>query len=199
MEVRLSNSGPDRCELALAVPPAERSWSWVHPESCQLAAGGDEVVCVYFKPACGPRPNAGEHHVAVRASRPDDTEPAASAEAVVEVGPFTDVAATLDPLVGRGERGCSYAVKLENRGNVAMHASLSADDPSGGGLVLDVTPPEVDAEPGESVTATLELQPRKALRRGEQRYRVCVVARVEGDGELRAEGSFYHQGRRPAR
>jgi hypothetical protein len=199
LEVRLDNSGPEPCDVVVAVPQADRYWAWVHPESCDVAAGGKGVVGVYFKPGCGPRPTAGRHRVPVNASCAGDPAVSATADAIVEVMPFSDVVATLDPLVGRGERGCSYSVRLENRGNVAMRAALHGDDPSGGALVLDVDPSQLDAAPGELATATLAVRPRKPLRRGEQRHRVCVVARVEGDGELRAEGSFYQQGRRPAR
>ncbi len=199
VEVRLTNSGPEPCDVAVEVPAAERHWSWVHPESCGIAPGGEGVVSVYFKPACGPEPRAGAHRVGIRARCGDDPHLSAAADGTVEVGAFTDVVATLDPLVGRGQRGFSYAVKLENKGNTAIRASLSGDDPSGGALLVDVEPAKVQAHPGESVTATVAVQPRKALRRGEQRYRVCVVARVDGDGELRAEGSFYQQGRRPGR
>lgn len=199
LKVRLKNSGAEPCEIVVGVPAAERSWSWVHPESCHVAAGGEGVMCVYFKPACGPRPTAGRHRIPVDASCAGHPELSATADGIVDVMPFNDVVATLDPLVGHGERGCSYTVKLENRGNVAMHATLDGDDPSGGALVLDVDPVQVDAAPGELATATLAVRPRKPLRRGERRYRVCAVARVEGDGELRAEGSYYQQGRRPAR
>ena len=199
MEVRLTNSGPEACELAVQVPAAERDWMWVHPEACRLEPGGETVASVYFKPACGPRPPAGTHRVDIQARCPDRPELGATGEGTVDVHPFTDVVATLDPLVGRAERACDFTLRLENRGNVPMHASLATDDPSGGALVLTVDPPAVDAGPGESATATVRAHARKGLRRGEHRYRVCVMAGVDGDGELRAEGSFYQQGRKPGR
>ena len=196
LEVRLTNSGPDACHVALQVPAQAREWSWVHPDSCAVDPGSDAVLGVYFKPACGPCPPAGTHRVQVVATCRDHPALSATGETTVEVRPFSDVVATLDPLVGRDERGFAYALRLENRGNVAMEAALTAEDPSGGALAHDVEPARVTAGPGETARATVNVQARKALRKGEQRYRVCVVARMEGDGELRVEGSFYQQGRK---
>ena len=196
LEVRLTNSGPEPCEVALKVPAADREWCWVHPESCAVAPGSEAVFGVYFKPTCGPCPPAGTHRVEIVASCPDQPGLSAAGETTVEVAPFADVVAVLDPLVGRDERGATYALRLENRGNVAMAATLSLEDHSGGALVLGVEPARVEAAPGGTATATVDVKVRKALRKGEQRHRVCVVARVVGDRELRAEGSFYQQGRK---
>lgn len=194
LEVRLANSGPDVCEITLQVPPAARAWSWVHPGSCAVAPGSEAVFGVYFKPACGPCPPSGTHRVEIVAGCPD--HPALSEEATVEVGPFSDMVAVLDPLVGRDERAFAYALHLENRGNVATEVALATEDHSAGALVLDVGPPRLAVDPGESARATVNVQVRKALRKGERRHRVCVVARLDGGGELRAEGSFYQQGRK---
>lgn len=196
LEVRLTNSGPDACDVTLQVPAAAREWSWVHPESCAVAPGSATVFGVYFKPTCGPCPPAGTHRVEIVASCPDQSGLSAAGESTVEVAPFTDVVAVLDPLVARDGQGATYALRLENRGNVAMAASLRVEDHSGGALVLGVEPAGVGAGAGETATATVDVQVRKALRKGEQRHRVCVVAQVEGDRELRAEGSFYQQGRK---
>lgn len=196
LEVRLTNSGPDACDVSLQVPPAAREWSWVHPESGAVAPGAEAVFGVYFKPTCGPCPSAGTHRVEIMANCRDQPELSVAGESTVEVAPFADVVAVLDPLVGRDQRGVAYALRLENRGNVAMAAALSLEDHSGGALVLGVEPARVAAGPGESAVATVDVQVRKALRKGEQRHRVCVVARVEGGGELRAEGSFYQLGRK---
>jgi hypothetical protein len=64
---------------------------------------------------------------------------------------------------------------------------------------VSVQPTRVSAGPGETVTATVNVQARKKLKRGEQRYRVCVLARVEGGSELRVEGAFRQQGVKPAK
>ena len=87
-----------------------------------------------------------------------------------------------------------YAFHLENRGNVPITAALSTDDPSKGALQLDVQPRTLSAGPGETATAKVSVQARKKLKKGEQTYRVCVLAQVEGGSELRCEGAFRQQG-----
>lgn len=196
MQVHVRNTGPDACGVAVELPAERREWSWVHPESCDVPAGGEAVVAVFFKPKCGPNPPAGTHDVEIVARPQGQTaagaEPA-TGRGTVAVGPWVDAAAALDPMVAKDVRAGTYTFNLENRGNVPFHATLSTDDPSGA-LEVDVSPLQVDAGPGETATATVTVQARKKLKRGEQRYRVCVLADVDGGSELRIEGAFYQQG-----
>ena len=193
IDVHLRNTGPEACDVAVEVPPAERDWTWVHPESCSLGAGQEEVVAVFFKPKCGPHPTAGKHSVEIAARATGDAAVAAKGEATVEVGAWVDASGTLDPMVVYDQLAASYTLHVENRGNVPVTAELTTDDPSGA-LEVAVQPARVSAGPGETATATVAVQARKKLKRGEQRYRVCVLARVEGGSELRVEGAFRQQG-----
>jgi hypothetical protein len=134
--------------------------------------------------------------VEVVARATGDGAASATGHGTVDVGPWADAAATLDPMVAHDLMDHSYTFNLENRGNVPMRASLSTVDPSGA-LQVDVRPTEVSAEPGQTAKATVGVQARTKLKRGEQRYRVCVVAKVEGGSELRIEGAFYQKGVKP--
>jgi hypothetical protein len=194
MKVHLTNSGPVACDVAVEVPPDDRDWSWVHPESCSVTPGEEVVATVFFKPACGPHPTAGRHTVEIVARAPGHPEAEAHGEGTVEVGPFVDAAGSLDPMVAYDLMGHNYTFNLENRGNVPISAALSTDDPSKGALEVDVQPRSVSARPGETATATVSVQARKKLKKGEQTYRVCVLAQVEGGSELRVEGAFRQQG-----
>ena len=198
IDAHLRNGGPEACDVAVEVPPGERDWTWVHPETCSVAPGAEEVVAVFFKPACGPHPTGGRHSVEIVARAAGGAGVAAKGEATVDVGTWVDAAGTLDPMVAYDQRAAAYTLHVENRGNVPMTAELSTDDPSG---ALDVTvqPASVSAAPGETATATVAVQARKKLKRGEQRYRVCVLAEVDGGSELRVEGAFRQQGLKPAK
>ena len=193
MGVRLRNSGEEVREVAVELPPAERDWSWVHPESCPLAPGEEAEVMVFFKPSCGPHPPAGRHTVEIVARASGEQAAAAKGEGTVEVTPWVDAAGTLDPMVAYDQMAATYTLNVENRGNVPMTATLCTDDPSGA-LETDVEPKQVRAGPGETVPATITVRARKKLKKGEQRYRVCVVAKVDGGSELRIEGAFRQQG-----
>ena len=196
MKVHLTNSGPDACDVAVELPPDERDWTWVHPESCSVTPGEEAVVAVFFKPAYGPHPTAGRHTVAIVARAPAE---AASGEGTVEVGPFVDAAGTFDPMVAYDPMGATYAFNLENRGNVPVTATLSTDDPSGGALSVQVQPATLTADPGETAAAVVTVQAKKKLKRGEHTYRVCVLAEVQGASDLRCEAAFRQQGLKPAK
>ncbi len=198
MQVHLTNSGTEATDVAVELPPDDRDWSWVHPEHCPVEPGGEAVVAVFFKPKCGTRPSAGTHRVSIVAHTTGVEAPSAASEGLVQVGPFSDAVAALDPMVGKDPRAHTYSFHLENTGNVPLRAALSTTDPSGA-LAVDVQPTEIHADPGQTATATVTVQARKTLKRGEQRFRVCVLADVEGGSEFRVEGAFYQQGLKPAR
>lgn len=198
MQVHLRNTGPSPCDVAVEVPAAQREWSWVYPESCAIEPGEESVVAVFFKPKCGACPTAGSHTVEVVARTTDDPPDSVTGQGTVDVGPWVDAAGTLDPMVAHDLMGHDFTFNLENRGNVPMRASLSTDDPSGA-LEVDVAPVQVSAAPGETASAVVGVHARKKLKKGEQRYRVCVVAKVEGGSELRIEGAFYQRGVKSAR
>ena len=193
MEVHLRNSGPEPEEVAVEVPSGERDWTWVHPESCSVPPGEEAEVVVFFKPHCGAHPPAGRHTVEIVARSTRRAAVLAKGEGTVDVCPWVDAAGTLDPMVAYDQMASEYTLHLENRGNVPITASLSTDDPSGA-LETGVSPTRVSAEPGETVDATVRVQARKKLKKGELRHRVCVVAKVEGGSELRVEGAFRQQG-----
>jgi hypothetical protein len=195
IKVHITNSGPDACDVAVEVPPDDRDWTWVHPESCSLTPGEEAVATVFFKPACGPHPTAGRHTVEIVARAPAE---APHAEGTVEVGPFVDTAGAFDPMVVYDPMQATYAFNLENRGNVPLTAALSTDDPSGA-LNIQVQPATLTAGPGETVAAVVTVAAKKKLKRGEHTYRVCVLARVDGASDLRCEAAFRQQGIKPAK
>jgi hypothetical protein len=195
MKVHLTNSGPDACDVAVEVPPDDRDWTWVHPESCSVTPGEEAVATVFFKPACGPHPTAGRHTVEIVARAPAE---AAHGAGTVEVGPFVDAAGSLHPMVAYDPMGATYTFDLENRGNVPITATLSTDDPAGA-LNVHVQPASLSAGPGETTTATVTVEAKKKLKRGEHTYRVCVLAEIEGASDLRIEGAFRQQGLKPAK
>jgi hypothetical protein len=199
MQVHLTNTGPDPCDVAVQVPDEQRDWSWVHPESCGIAPGQESVVAVFFKPACGSHPTAGTHQVEIVARSQGQPPESVVRQGTVEVGPWVDAAGVLDPLVAHDVLGHSFTLNFENRGNVPVRASLSAEDQSAGAVEVQVSPAEVRAEPGETAKVTVDVHVRKKLKRGEQRHRICILAEIDGASDLRVEGAFYQQGIKSAK
>lgn len=195
LEAHVRNTGSGPCQLVLDVAGEAAQWAWLHPQSCDVGPGEEAVISVVLKPPCAPQPSAGVLQFGIRATCRGEPELSAMGQGVLDIQPFADVVAALDPVIGRDRRTFVYTLKLENRGNVGMRATLSADEPSGH-LVLGVEPMQVSAGPGETATANVHVEARKGMfRRGEQRFPICVRARVEGGAELRADGAFYQQGR----
>ncbi|CAA9225848.1 MAG: hypothetical protein AVDCRST_MAG10-910 [uncultured Acidimicrobiales bacterium] len=198
MKVHLTNDGPDARDVAVELPSEDRDWSWVHPEFCSVTPGEEAVVDVFFKPRCGPHPTAGTHTVDIVARAAGDATVAAQGRGTVDVGTYVDAAGHLDPMVAYDHMASSYRFHLENRGNIPVTAELCTEDPSGA-LHVAVEPARLSAGPGETATATVSVQARKKLKRGEHTYRVCVLAQVEGGSDLRIEGAFRQQGAKPAK
>jgi hypothetical protein len=194
VDAYVHNSGTEPCAVVMEISGPPKPWAWVIPESCQVEPGGKATVGLVFKPPCASDPPAGRHEFHVRASCGDCGE-AASAAGTMEILPFSQVVAALDPVLARGQRSFNYTVKLANEGNVGMRATLTVDAPPRE-LALDVHPTEVSAGPGETATATVEVAARKRLRKGEQRYPICVRADLDGGKQVRADGAFYQLGKR---
>ncbi|MFN2606989.1 MAG: hypothetical protein ABR511_03690 [Acidimicrobiales bacterium] len=199
MEVRVHNPGADVCDAAVVVAGEVARWSWVHPATCSLAAGADATVAVFFKPPCGPAPRAGCFGFEVRVTPAGATTAAAPTgcgRGTVEVRPYLDVVASIDPPAWWDRRAAAFTLRLENRGNVATSAALAGSDLLGE-LAVAVEPSRLAVDPGETSTAAVRVEARKALGgKGERRLPFVVTAECEGCSALRADGSFYQLGRR---
>lgn len=194
VQVRVRNAGAEPCEVTVEVAGDASHWTWAHPATCPVAAGADAQVAVFFKPPCGPVPAAGMQPFEVRAVTADGEVGVGGGE--VDVRPYVDIVASLDPPATRDKRGSTFTLRFENRGNVATSASLRGDDLLG---LLDVSvePRSVTAGPGETATATVRVEARKALKgNGERRLPFVVHAECDGCAPLRADGSLYQLGRK---
>jgi hypothetical protein len=86
-------------------------------------------------------------------------------EGALDLAPFHEVSAELVPRTSRGSTGATHDVAVDNRGNVALEAAISALD-ADRLLGFDVRPPAVVADPGAAVFAKVRVQPRRRFWRG---------------------------------
>jgi len=193
--VIVRNPDPEPCEVTVEVAGPAHDWTWAHPSPCPVPAGADARVAVFFKPPIGPVPAAGNQRFEVRVARVDGSE-AAAGHGMIDIRPYVDIVASLDPPATRDKRGVVFTLLLENRGNVATRAALRGDDLLGA-LHVTVEPTTVSAEPGETATATVRVEAHKSLGgRGERRLPFLVHAECDGCAPLRADGSFYQLGKK---
>jgi len=203
-EVSVHNPGPDADDFGFEVLGEAAAWSWFSPITVSVPPGSDATAKACFRLPRAPHPPAGPYPVRVRVVSVRDPAVSAVAEVTLEVAPFTDLYATLDPRQSSGERG-EHVVTVENRGNAPMPARLGVEDGAApDDVTVTVDPPSVVVPPGGTATATITVTGSTSRRpaKGEQpAVAFQVVAEAEGNPRQRLDGSFHPRpvtSRRPA-
>lgn len=166
-EVRLCNTGDLVDQFTVDVVGATAGWATVTPSAVNLMPGGEATVEVRFAPPRTWEVPAGSVPFAVRVLSREDPRGSAVVEGVLDVAPFTDLAAELVPTRKRGSRKAKYQLAVENLGNVATHTVVTGFDPEDDQLALEVRPAELDAAPGTVTIVTVRAVPARRLLRGE--------------------------------
>jgi len=176
-DVRVENTSAVAGTFTLAVAGPAAQWAWVAPPSLDLgpgaSAGARIVVRLPRSPAfpAGPLPLILE----VRSATPRAGEAVvATAHAVVEVAPFADVVATVEPRIAGASRVARYTVTLENRGNAPTRAIVDAVDPDDA-LYLTVEPDSVDLAIRAVGTAVVTARPQSSFLLGPSRPRPFTI------------------------
>ncbi|MDQ3897413.1 MAG: M10 family metallopeptidase domain-containing protein, partial [Actinomycetota bacterium] len=192
-ELRVTNTGPADDEYAFAIDRESAQWGWVTPPTIAVAAGGQGSVKVMWRLPKAPKPPAGPLPFTITVTSVKDRSVATVAEGVVEVVPFSDTLATLNPVSAQGSGPSHHTLALSNRGNAPVSARLTLVDPTGA-LDIDVEPVTLEPGPGTSVTANLRVSPRHRLRRGTAERPFEVVGEVEGGAPFRVDGMLIQEG-----
>ena len=192
-EVRVTNTGAGEDEYSFAIDREAAQWGWVTPPTVTVAPGGQASVKVLFRLPKAPKPPAGPLPFTVTVTSVRDKSVSTVAEGIVDVAPFSDVLATLNPPTAQGSGPSHHTVALSNRGNAPVRARLTASD-AGGNLDFDIEPVTLESAPGTSVSANLRVTPKQRLRRGTAERPFQVVAAIEGLEPLRVDGKLTQEG-----
>jgi hypothetical protein len=192
-EVQVTNTGGAEDEFAVVIDREAAAWGWVTPPTVVVPPGGQGAVKVLFRLPKAPRPAAGPFPFTVTATSVKDKAVSTTAEGIVDVQPFKDLLATLNPITAQGSGPSHHTLALSNRGNAPIRARLSATDASGN-LDFDVEPVTLEAAPGTTAEAQLRVTPKNRLRRGTAARPFQVVADAEGYDPLRVEGTLTQEG-----
>lgn len=192
-EVRVTNNGAATEELSVNLDREAAAWGWVTPPTVTVPPGAEGSVKVLFRLPKSPRPNAGPFPFTVTVTSTADKATVATADGIVDVQPFQDLLATLNPKTAQGSGPSHHTLALSNRGNAPVRARLSASDPTGG-LDFDIEPMTVEAAPGSSAEAKLRVSPRRRLGRGTATREFQVVADADGYEPLRVDATFTQEG-----
>ncbi len=192
-EVRVKNTGTTEDEYSFIIDREAAQWGWVTPPTVVVPPGGEGSVKVLFRLPKAPKPPAGPLPFTVKVTSVNDKTISTVADGIVEVAPFTDLVATLNPPTAQGSGPSHHTVALSNRGNTPARARMTASEPDGH-LDFDIEPVTLEAAPGNSVSANLRVSPRTKLRKGTVDRPFQVVADAEGMAPLKVEGKFTQEG-----
>jgi len=188
-EVRVHNPAPDADEFRFEVLGEAAAWAWFSPISVSVPPSGDVSAKACFRLPRSPTPPAGPYPVRVRAVSVRHPTVSAEGQATLEVAPFTDLYATLEPRRSEGERG-EHVLTVENRGNAAMPVRLRAGEGTEA-VSVDVDPASVVVPPGGTAEAAVTVTPTGRPGKGDDRsYPFQLVAEADGNAPLRVDGTF---------
>ncbi|MCW2776980.1 MAG: hypothetical protein JWN17_705 [Frankiales bacterium] len=167
VKVVVTNTGTVVDAIGLDVVGLPEGWARVEPAEVRLLPGRRREVELLVAPPRASTTATGLAVLGVRAQCREDPGGSCVEEAVLEVLPFTDVAAELVPRSrrARGRRRARFVVAVDNRGNAPVTVGLDAYDPDQD-LVLAIGQPQLQCLPGSATFATLLVRGQSTYWRG---------------------------------
>lgn len=164
-QVRVRNSGTIVEQFALDLAGDDVTWAVVEPATLNVYPGTDMSATIRLRPPRTSRTRAGNHRFVVRATSTDDPTVTADVELAVDVAVFKAMSAELDPHGSRARwwwRPTPHALKVRNRGNALLTATITASNPENA-LSFTVLPGPLRVEPGVEEVAQIRVRPRRPL------------------------------------
>jgi hypothetical protein len=166
-EITIQNTG--RVVDSFRVEPlgALAPWTTVEPDVLPLMPGTDGAVSVSFRPPRTPQLPAGEIPWAVRIVPSEAPDAATVEEGVVEIAPFTEVSAQMQPRTSRarGRRAGKHELAIDNLGNTSVEVYLTGGD-ADRKLEVGLEPDQVVVAPGAAALVPVRPRARTRFLRG---------------------------------
>jgi hypothetical protein len=166
VKLRVRNTGTVVDQFDLAVLGDSQAWATVDPPTLSLFPGAEGSATVTFSPPRSAQVPAGRLPFAIRAESKEDPAGSIVEEGTVDVAPFSDVFVEIVPRTSRGSRGTTHDLAIDNRGNAAADAKLTATD-ADRLLSFELRPPALSAPAGTASFAKVAVKPRKTFWRGQ--------------------------------
>ncbi|MGH9265057.1 MAG: matrixin family metalloprotease [Acidimicrobiales bacterium] len=180
-ELTLENTGDTVEEVRMSLEGEAAAWGWVTPAAIALGPGERAVASVNLKLPRAPHPPAGPLPIGVAVSFSGGR---AVASTTLDVAPFVDLFATLEPATSTGRRAGHHVLRVENRGNARVTASVEGQSEE---VSVDVAPDRVEVVPGQPAQVQVTAS---AGRRATGTRTFAVLVRPDGPGRpARAEGA----------
>ena len=165
VEVKVRNTGTVVDQFTLDIVGASAAWTTANPPTLNLLPGTEGVSVVSFRPARSTDLPAGLIPFGVRVFSSQDPDGSTTEEGTVEVLPYRDVFAELNPRTTRGRREGRTELALDNRGNQPLNADLAGADPNNA-LLFHFSPPGLVAASNTAVFSKVGVRARKGFWRG---------------------------------
>jgi hypothetical protein len=190
--ITVGNTGSLVDQVSLLVLGEPAGWAEVEPPVLHLLPGAEGQASVRLRPPRLPSCRAGSATIGIKVVSREDPASAVIHEGLVEVAPFEDTAATLQPTIARARTGAEYHLTLSNQGNHAVLATVSPSDPEGV-LSLSVAPAQLAMEPGQGGVASIRARARAIVIGRTRRLPFRVGIQVDGAEPTAADATLVQQ------
>ncbi len=193
MRLRLRNTGDVVDEYRFTPVGEVAPWTTVEPPTLRLYPGTTGTVTLTFAPPRTPDATAGPNPYGVKITPTEHPEAITVPEGNVTITPFSEIRAELVPPTVRGRWRGRPRLAVDNLGNVKVTASITGSD-NGDQLAYDLTPANVQIEPGRAAFVKAVLRPRDIIWFGSKEDRPYTLGiRRSGSPSLDVDGTYVQQ------
>ena len=182
----MENTGEGPEDVRVELGGDAGAWGWVTPATMSVEPGQRATAAISFRVPKASHPPAGP--VAFTLSLVSGGGDRDFLDGRLDLAPFVDVHAGLDPRTSRGRTSGHHVLRVENRGNAPVGASLEAE---GEEVSVEVDRTRIEAQAGETVEVGITVRARRQRFRGSTTTRPFeVVVQPDGMGQpVRADGA----------
>jgi hypothetical protein len=194
VRLRLRNTGDVVDEYRFEPVGPIAPWTTVEPQTLRLYPGTTGTVDLTFALPRTPDAAAGPNPYAIRITPTEHPEATTVPEGNLTITPFTEVRAELVPPTVKGRFRGRPRLAVDNLGNTKLTASISGND-TGDQLSYEVSPSNVQIEPGRAVFVKTTLKPRRIIWfGGKEQHPYALNVIRSGANPTAVEGTYIQRG-----
>jgi hypothetical protein len=178
--VRIRNTGVVVDQFSISVLGQPAAWTTAVPAVLSLFPGAEGTIELHFAPPRTAEVGSGPTPFGVRVDASQDPEGSVVEEGEVDLLAYTDLRAKITPRTSEAKRKARHEVLLDNRGNTAVEADLSASDPDEV-LAFELSPRTVTVPAGGTSRVAVNVAAREGFLKGPDKQRPFQVRVLAGD------------------
>ncbi|MFG2792154.1 ricin-type beta-trefoil lectin domain protein [Streptomyces sp. NPDC048419] len=194
VRLRLRNTGDVVDEYRFEPVGPIAPWTTVQPHTLRLYPGTTGTVDLTFSPPRTPDAAAGPNPYAIRITPTEHPEATTVPEGNLTITPFTEVRAELVPPTVKGRFRGRPRLAVDNIGNTKLTASIGGND-TGDQLSYEISPSNVQIEPGRAAFVKTTLKPRRIIWfGGKEQHPYALNVIRSGANPTAVEGTYIQRG-----